>query len=233
MKKALFLLVLLCSTLHFYGQSFAAGEKVMALETDNLWYNATVLETDGTKCRIHWEGYGAESDRWITNDFMWRKNDPFVVGDRLQGMETDGKWYNLKVLKKDLDTKKYFIHWGGFDEVYDRWISYDSLRLPTKENYIKAGDFVDAAQSSNSSSSSSWGSGNSSSKAVRFTLKNQSGSSIKFSYDTGSGATSSNNSQSSGSTSTYSSVVGGQLKINGQVYRTFSASDNNTTIIYK
>lgn len=64
------------------------------------------------------------------------KGSPFLAGDELQAMETDGKWYNIKILKDGSGTEPYYIHWVGFNSSYDRYVSYGSIRLPTKANAI-------------------------------------------------------------------------------------------------
>jgi hypothetical protein len=50
----------------------------------------------------------------------------FKVGDVAEGLETDGKWYKVDILK--VETGKYFIHWQGFKSQYDRWIEADKVR---------------------------------------------------------------------------------------------------------
>src|ERR1700752_4117085 len=118
-------------------QTYKNGKKLMAFEDDdNLWYEVTILEAGTTHSKIHWEGFDAKYDETVTNKRFWRKGDPFLSGDVMQAMETDGKWYNAKILKNGVGTEKHLIHWVGFSSDYDRYISYDSIRLPTKANAI-------------------------------------------------------------------------------------------------
>ncbi|MES2761198.1 MAG: Tudor-knot domain-containing protein [Bacteroidota bacterium] len=144
--------------LHFFiflaiginAQTYKNGEKLMAFEDDdNLWYEATILEAGDARSKIHWEGFSADYDETITNKRFWKKGYPFLAGDAMQAMETDGKWYNVKILKDGTGTEKYYIHWVGFSDSYDRYISYDSIRLPTKANQIAKPE--SASQSSASS----------------------------------------------------------------------------------
>lgn len=134
-KIALLFFVLLATNIS--AQTYKNGEKLMAFEDDdNLWYEATILEAGETRSKIHWEGFSTEYDETVTNKRFWKKGYPFLAGDEMQAMETDGKWYNVKILKDGTSTEKYYIHWVGFESSYDRYISYDSIRLPTKANAI-------------------------------------------------------------------------------------------------
>jgi len=130
-------------------QTYKNGEKLMAFEDDdNLWYEATILEAGETHSKIHWEGFSTEYDETVTNKRFWKKGYPFLAGDEMQAMETDGKWYNVKILKNGTGTEKYYIHWVGFESTYDRYISYDSIRLPTKANAIAKPASVSSGSSS-------------------------------------------------------------------------------------
>lgn len=152
MKKLITFCLITLTSFFVNAQTFEVGDKVWAFENDDaLWYQATILsKIDAIHYKIHWEGFSSEYDESMSVHNMWKEGMPYVVGDKIQGMETDGKWYNVKILKRDLEKKLYFINWGGFDAKYNRWISYDSLRLQTKQNKIEEGSFSYAAVSSSS-----------------------------------------------------------------------------------
>lgn len=233
MKKVifLFLMTILCSNIK--AQNYKVGDKIMAFENDDaLWYEATVIEVITNKCKIHWEGFSTDYDEFMSYDNMWKQGQPFLYGDKIQGLETDGKWYNVKILKVDRETNQYFIHWGGFDAEYDRWIGYDSLRLPTKANKIEAGSF-NTTSNSNNSSTSNTSSKYKSSYIERFVLENRSGATLKYEYDTGGGAYSSGSLSNGGTTSCNNAFIGGKLKINGSLYKVLEASDHGKTITIK
>ncbi len=136
MSKIIVLLFVLLAV-KINSQTYKNGEKLMAFEDDdNLWYEATILEAGETHSKIHWEGFSTDYDETVTNKRFWKKGYPFLAGDEMQAMETDGKWYNVKILKDGTGTEKYYIHWVGFESSYDRYVSYDSIRLPTKANAI-------------------------------------------------------------------------------------------------
>ncbi len=224
MKKIVFILFSVLLSSSFFAQTFTVGEQVMAFEDDDmLWYKATILESGTSECKIHWEGFAAEHDQMMSNDNIWKEGMEFLVSDKLQGLETDGKWYNAKVLKRDLASKKYFIHWGGFDEKYDRWISYDSLRLPTKANYIAEGNFN---TSKTSSSSSAYGS----TRISIVYLENKTGQTIKYSYS-GDGSSGGGTIYNGQKDNIKNAPIGADLKVNGNKYITIQKSHDGQTII--
>ena len=226
MKNTYFILFSFVLTLQILAQTYTVGEKVMAYETkDELWYEATILEVlaEGYQYKIHWEGFSAEFDQIMDKGNFWNAGQEFLPSDKLQGLETDGKWYNAKVIKRNLAEKKYFIHWGGFDSKYDRWISYDSLRLPTKQNYIEAGNF----KNSNANNSSET---NSNTRISIVYIENRTGITIKYSYagDGSSGGGTIYNGQTS---NIKQAPIGADLKINDNKYTTIQKSHDGQTII--
>lgn len=225
-NNILFACIFLLTAWKFQAQTFNPGDQVMAFETDDaLWYKATILESEYARHKIHWEGFAAEYDEWIDDDYLWKEGQAFLVGDKIQGMETDGKWYNLKVLKIDGD--KYFIHWGGYDSQYDRWISYDSLRLPTKENYVAEGNFNTKVTSSGDTGSSLG-----STRIGIIYLENKSGQTIRYSYS-GDGASGGGSIYNNQKDNIKNAPIGGDILVNGKYYITISKQHDGQTIIIK
>lgn len=184
MKKLIIICLFFVASLTGSAQNFNVGDKIWAFENDDaLWYQATILTVvDEISYKIHWEGFSSEYDEVMNANNLWKEGMPYVVGDKIQGMETDGKWYNVKVLKRKVDEKLYFINWGGFDAKYNRWISYDSLRLQTKQNKIEEGQF-----SYKPTYTSSNGGG---SISISISLKNKCGSTAYYVYENAGGANS-------------------------------------------
>lgn len=226
MKKWINLsLYTLLISMSLLGQNFTVGEKVMAFENDDmLWYKATIIEVGKLESKIHWEGFSDQYDEWMSHDNMWKDGQEFLVSDKLQGLETDGKWYNAKVLKRDLPNKKYFIHWGGFDSKYDRWISYDSLRLPTKANYIEAGNF-NIKSASSGSSSGAYGSN----RIGIVYLENKTGQTVKYTYS-GDGSSGGGTIYNNQNDNIKSAPIGGDIYVNGKFYIKISKSHDGQTI---
>lgn len=85
--------------------------------TSNAWGQKIKIKTGGTKEK-------KEDKKENKNDAM--ATGAFKVGDVAEGLETDGKWYKVDILKAE--PGKYFIHWQGFKSQYDRWIEADKVR---------------------------------------------------------------------------------------------------------
>ncbi len=74
----------------------------------------------------------------------------FKVGDVAEGLETDGKWYKVDILK--VEPGKYFIHWQGFKAQYDRWIESGKVRaIGSTTSSSSAASATTAASTSTSS----------------------------------------------------------------------------------
>jgi hypothetical protein len=225
-KYMLFAFIFLLAAFKIQAQTFSTGDQVMAFETDDaLWYKATILETEYARHKIHWEGFAAEYDEWIDEDYLWKEGQPFLIGDKIQGMETDGKWYNLKVLEINSEKSKYYIHWGGFSSDYDRWISSDSLRLPTKENYIAEGNF-------NTKTAETGGSAWGSNRIGIVYLENKSGQTVKYTFS-GDGATGGGTIYNSQRDNIKNAPIGGEIRVNGNYFITISKNHEGQTIIIK
>ena len=204
-------------------QTYTNGEKLMAFEDDdNLWYEATILEAGATHSKIHWEGFDPKYDETVTNKRFWRKGDPFLSGDEMHAMETDGKWYNVKILKNGTGTEKHLIHWVGFSSSYDRYISYDSIRLPTKANFIPKP--VEAAKSSGSA----WGD----SRIAIVYLANKTGKSISYSI-AGDGRSTGGSVYNNQTGNIKEAPIGAMLYIDKQPYITITKAHDGQTITIK
>lgn len=192
----------------------------MAFEDDdNLWYEATILEPGATHSKIHWEGFSSEYDETITNKRFWKYGDPFLRNDELQAMETDGKWYNVRILKDGKGTEKYLIHWDGFSSDYDRYISYDSIRLPTKANYIPKKE----TQSSGSSSAT---------RIAIVYLENKTGKTIYYSI-MGDGMSTGGTIYNNQKDNIKQAPIGATLYVDKQAYIKITASHNGQTIVIR
>lgn len=50
----------------------------------------------------------------------------YKAGDKAEGLETDGKWYAIEILRVEGD--KYFVHWVGYDKKFDRLLEAGKIR---------------------------------------------------------------------------------------------------------
>jgi hypothetical protein len=63
------LLSLLISGILMAQTSFSVNDKIEGMD-QGKWYKATILKTDGTRYFVHWDGYSATYDSWLTTDKM-------------------------------------------------------------------------------------------------------------------------------------------------------------------
>jgi len=49
--------------------SYKKGDWIQVL-WNKSWYKAQILDVNGSKYKIHYDGYGAEWDEWVTTDRM-------------------------------------------------------------------------------------------------------------------------------------------------------------------
>lgn len=143
-----------------FGQ-FKVGDVAEGLETDGKWYKVDILKVEPGKYFIHWQGFDKRYDRWIEVNKVRAIGQAsgsgnsgggkFKVGDVAEGLETDGKWYKVDILKAE--EGRYFIHWQGFGTQYDRWIEATKIRAigeagnvayATGEGGFKKGDIAEA-----------------------------------------------------------------------------------------
>ena len=102
------------------------------------WYPAHVLEVDGDRYKIHYDGYTAIWDEWVTPARMRgiatgqqipqtdaAANAKLAVGDRVD-IEWKGFWFEGRVLEVNGD--QYKVHYDGYSAVWDEWVPADRLR---------------------------------------------------------------------------------------------------------
>lgn len=81
----------------------------------------------------------------------------FKVGDVAEGLETDGKWYKVDILKVEAD--KYFIHWQGYKSTYDRWIEAGKVRAIGSSGSASANASTSAASTASGGKTKVYGTG--------------------------------------------------------------------------
>lgn len=119
------------------------GEKCEA-SWNNSWYEVDILKVEGGKFFVHWRGYGAESDEWLTRDRLRRTGEEKEVLPR-KGREGDGgglppeqmvgknvevfwhgKWWPARVEKTD--GKRFFIHYLTGTGTMEEWAVRERVR---------------------------------------------------------------------------------------------------------
>ncbi len=84
------------------------------------WYPAKILKVEGDKYFIHYDGYQAAWDEWVTADRIKAAWVPeYNVGVSVK-VNWKGSWYPATVLKAA--NGKYLIHYTGYESSWDEWV---------------------------------------------------------------------------------------------------------------
>lgn len=146
--------------------AFAAYEPGQTCEVEwhGQWWPASVVKVKGEFHHIHYTGWEAKWDEWVTVDRMRAAgiikaapagstdNSSIKVNDKVQ-VEWGKKWWAAEVLK--VENGKYFIHYTGWEARWDEWVTSERIRstavafnpakpvnAPTKDGAFKVGDKV-------------------------------------------------------------------------------------------
>ncbi len=102
------------------------GEK-LEVRWKGQWYPARVLKEKGDRVFISYQGFGSDWDEWVGV----KRSRPYkpLVHDKgtLVEVEWKGKWWPAKVLEGRLGLHR--IHYDGFTDVWDEWVSPKRIRL--------------------------------------------------------------------------------------------------------
>lgn len=107
------------------------GDRV-EVDWKGKWYRAQITESNANQFKVHYVGYDASWDEWVTFDRI-RPFEPKHL-DRGTEIEVrwnrDGKWYPATVQRSWYGLT--FIHYEGFSSEWDEWVNGDSIRMPAK-----------------------------------------------------------------------------------------------------
>ncbi|HEY9621117.1 MAG TPA: Tudor-knot domain-containing protein [Crinalium sp.] len=112
---------------------YAVGQTVEAWdEEDEDWYQATIEKMDGNQVLVHYVGYGASDDEWLSTDDIRVRDrqaadkNGFAIGQTVKYWdEEDEEWYSAIIQK--IQGNQYFIHYVGYDESQDEWVDQDEI----------------------------------------------------------------------------------------------------------
>ena len=146
MVKFFLLILSLITCLLGMAQEIKVGTKVQVTATDGKVYPATVKEIIHTAHRIHYDGYGDESDVWMTkdqfrvvagapttviksteNNAAVQKTTGWTVGSRVEAYSSK-KWNPGTIA--EIKDSKYRIRYDGSSEYWDTWVAANELRQP-------------------------------------------------------------------------------------------------------
>lgn len=110
------------------------GDKASVLWGGKRW-PATVIAVNkkGTKCKIHYKGYGRQWDEWVGDDRITilkssstsAKKGSYSVGQAVKA-KWGKKWWNAHVLK--VSGKRYYIHYDGYGKKWDEWVGLGRIK---------------------------------------------------------------------------------------------------------
>ncbi len=122
------------------------GSQIEIYGVDGKWYKASILDVSGNQYKVHYEGYDASNDRWITREQFRTINAPYIntsnsseikpavdqsiaalyaVGSKVE-ISWGGSWYKGSVLEVKGD--QYKINYNGYGDSWNEWVRKDRLR---------------------------------------------------------------------------------------------------------
>ncbi|MBL7686265.1 MAG: hypothetical protein JNK65_09580, partial [Deltaproteobacteria bacterium] len=109
-----------------YAANCKVGDKAQ-VKWKGSWYPATVTNSKGKNCYIHYDGYDQSLDEWVgperirirgTHSIVGGENS-YNVGEAVSVKWKDS-WWPAKVLKSESD--RWYIHYDGYGSNWDEWV---------------------------------------------------------------------------------------------------------------
>jgi hypothetical protein len=82
----------------------------------------------------------------VTGDFSLKtvlseaelKLDP-RIGERVE-VRSEGSWYKGRIINVDRERTRFLIHYYGWDDSYDEWVSPRKIRQPRLKRFAAGGN---------------------------------------------------------------------------------------------
>lgn len=98
------------------------------------WWRAEVLERRAGLIKIHYTGWGAEWDEWITPARLRQVavHAPLKAGKTGQQVDIEwhGSWWDGQII--DVRSGLYKVHYSGWGNEWDEWVEPNRLRVRSK-----------------------------------------------------------------------------------------------------
>ncbi len=96
------------------------------IQWHNDWWPVRVTEEKGGKLKVHYIGYSAGDDLWVTPDKL-RPIKPvqYAVGSEVE-VQWKKKWYPATILK--VEDGIHLIHYTDYDSSWDEWVASKRIR---------------------------------------------------------------------------------------------------------
>ncbi|MFO0686204.1 MAG: caspase family protein [Sandaracinus sp.] len=104
------------------------GERLEVLD-EGTWWPATIIGQPGTQLAVHYDGYTGSSDA-VVDVSQTRPYAPltYAAGTRVE-VRWEGQWYPAAIRDQRLGV--HLVHYDGFADTWDEWVSSDRIRVPT------------------------------------------------------------------------------------------------------
>ncbi|MBU0504385.1 MAG: Tudor-knot domain-containing protein [bacterium] len=132
----LFLLVALIVHVNAYAKApaettsatvYTANDQVQ-VEWKGKWYPSTIKEVKDGKYLIHYTGWSDSWNEWVGTTRIRTSEKAvaaFAVGEKVQ-VEWKNSWFKATV--KEVKEGKFLIHYDGYDNSWDEWVSTNRIR---------------------------------------------------------------------------------------------------------
>lgn len=103
--------------------SYSVNELVEAADYRGVWYKSKIVGIDQDKYKIHFFGFDAAWDEWVTTDKI-RYSDDDEFGTEVE-VEQRGVWYKAFLIDSRYGTER-LVSYDGYDE--EEWVKNERVR---------------------------------------------------------------------------------------------------------
>mgnify|MGYP000243089681 CR=1 FL=1 len=102
--------------------TYKSGDIVLVLK-ENQWVSAKICGSSDLTYKVHYFNTSNEHDEWVGPDRI--RDVYFKIGEKIY-VFWNGDWFNAVILTYELG--KYKVHYVGFPEQNDEWVTVDRMR---------------------------------------------------------------------------------------------------------
>lgn len=106
---------------------FSVGEKVL-VQWKNKWWKATVLQAEGDRFYISYDGYASSWDEWVGPERIRPRatsGGQFAPGDAVR-VKWKGSWWKAHVVQ--VQGNRYYISYDGYSSSWNEWVGPSRIR---------------------------------------------------------------------------------------------------------
>jgi len=104
-------------------QEYKVGELVEAADYRGVWYKSKIADVDADKYRVHFFGFDAAWDEWVTSEKI-RYSEDYDFGREVE-VEQNGVWYKALIVDSRFNTE-HLVTYIGYNE--DEWVKDERIR---------------------------------------------------------------------------------------------------------